>query len=92
MFNSHVSLPDGIFLVVHFKWGFPIDGGTPKWMVFAMENPNLTWDDFGVPLFQVKTKCFLTDKILIESAKLRALANFIIDISNQFLGVISQQT
>ena len=25
------------------KWGVSWNGGTPQWMVYVMENPNLKW-------------------------------------------------
>ena len=29
--------------IYHYIWGFPINGGTPKWMVFKMKNAIQKW-------------------------------------------------
>ena len=50
-----------------FIWGFSINGGTPKWMFYFMENPIKNWwfDDLELSV-QTNWKVVLLDWIGIE--------------------------
>ena len=49
IFHCYVSLPEGI-PQAWIDLGVSKNRGTPKWMVYTMENP-IKMDDLGVPLF-----------------------------------------
>ena len=60
MLRSQKRLTKMIFLwqLGHFQVGVSTNRGTPKWMVYIMENP-IKMDDLGVPLFFGNTQVVL---------------------------------